>query len=550
MAADLMQSFVGRHIEKIVLGTAAAVLVAGAVLFVSPVGRKSHESVRTGLKTKIELIQSKKQDTKLDEILTPADKKSLGVAEEPPSTDQFKQGLALLPGTWPRNLNTHKELLTTTIVEVRKVKKPERIMTVEDVETAVGRGVTTEPKVPNALAQMTGKNVADIAWVGCVGRFDLTAQLDEYLKAKCDPEIILTRVDLQRRTMSPDGQWGDWEPVTQAIPAAVADKLPKKPANPKDKAVVFKWWTAEKDFQATIRRPSFYPLAAVDTSVESKTVADIAGTVTGVEQPRIPAPTTRPADGTEEGDAPPGPPPPGPPPPAKAPAAKPGGPSWAEGVLPEESPVAAPAKPAEAHVMATVWANDTSVKPGGVYQYRMRVAVFNPTYSQQGVGEDVRWLLELEGGWSEPSPKVRIPELVQFFFLGAFGDKANIELHRWIHGQWIVMPSLPSNIGAPVIYVKKDAKLKLPGGATGKEDETMSVDLSPGIVLVDMVRGFTYYPAGNKAPTKTNVLIYAGARGTLAVRTDWDDRAEAAKARAAHEGVAPPPATKAAAPSP
>jgi len=165
--------------------------------------------------------------------------------------------------------------------------------------------------------------------------------------------------------------------------------------------------------------------------------------------------------------------------------------------------------------------------------------VFNPAYSQPKVGEEVRWQLELEGGWSEPSPKVRIPGLVQFFFIGAFGDKANIELHRWIHGQWVVVPSLPSVIGAPVICIKKDAKLKIPGGASGKDEEVTTVDLSPGIVLVDMVRSFTYYPAGNKAATKTNVLVYTGPRGTLAQRTDWDDRVEAARARAAHEGSAP-----------
>jgi hypothetical protein len=555
MAADLTQSFLNKHIEKLVLAAAVAILVAAGVLFVGM--RSSRENLRTSLKTRIAAVEEQQKQTTLPDVLNPEEKKQL-LETAGATVQQFKEELEGLPPAWDvTRQHTQGAVKVEGPVAVTRnpPRKPDEILPVVDLRMAVGRGVTSDPTVAAAaVAKVPGKPLSDILWAGCVGKFDLTEQLAQYLKAdNTETEIIITKVELQRRARKADGQWADWENAAPVIPHAVADKLPKRPANAKDKVAVYNWYKGIREAQATIRRMPFYPLAAMDEG--SMRVSDAAGEAHGVEQPRVPtaAPTApaapaapaeapaTPAAGTET---------PPPPPPATT---TPGKPAWATDIPTEEKGPGAKARAEEAHVYATVWASDVAVKPGHAYQYRMRVSLFNPAYAQAEAEEALRWVLEFEGKWSDPTPEegVLIPELVQFFFVGSFGEKANLELQRWIHGQWVIVRSVPSNVGAPVVC-KRNAKLKVPGAS---DEVPEDVDLSPGfgsgrsVLLVDMVPNFTYYPEGNKTPTKVNVLVYTDAQGRLARRLDWTDRKEAAQARAAREGAlpkAPPAAGKAA----
>jgi hypothetical protein len=283
-----------------------------------------------------------------------------------------------------------------------------------------------------------------------------------------------------------------------------------------------------------VRRAPFFALVALD---EGATVAsDLGGEGREVPRVRVPAPAPKapPAESAPAaGETAPPPPPP-----------TPSGPVLPPGLSGIVTPVG-PAEPAvrrEApHVFATVWAHDLSVKPGGAYQYRMRVAVCNPAYGSPAVDEQVRWALDLDGQWSEPSATVHIKPLVEFYFVGSFGEKANLQLHRWIHGQWLVVASVPWSIGCPVVYVKRDARIVVPGAGGKQEEVTTTVDLSPGVLLVDMVRNFPYYPVGNRTPTRVSVLVYTDVQGRMQRRIDWEDRREAIEKRPAHEGAAPKP---------
>jgi hypothetical protein len=134
---------------------------------------------------------------------------------------------------------------------------------------------------------------------------------------------------------------------------------------------------------------------------------------------------------------------------------------------------------------------------------------------------------------------VTIPRLVHFYFVGTFGEQVNLELHRWVHGQWVIMRSVKCRVGAPVLYSRR-MPLKVPG-TTKTVDE--SVDLSPGVLLVDLVRSFPYAPPGLRT-IPTSVLIYADAQGTLGQRIDWEDEKEAVRARQNREQVAPTTAPK------
>jgi hypothetical protein len=89
-------------------------------------------------------------------------------------------------------------------------------------------------------------------------------------------------------------------------------------------------------------------------------------------------------------------------------------------------------------------------------------------------------------------------------------------------------------VGTPVICSKL-VPIKVPG--SGKE-VTETVDLSPGVLLVDMIRGFPYTPPGMR-PIPTNVLIFSDTQGNLGQRIDWEDQKEANQRRQEREAAAP-----------
>jgi hypothetical protein len=277
-------------------------------------------------------------------------------------------------------------------------------------------------------------------------------------------------------------------------------------------------------------------------------VQDIAGDVKGVEQPnlRAPAGAGAPARGAPAAAAPT---PEAAVPSRAAPAASAAPASWAWLLTEPMEPVGpTPTGPTVRgpievqYTYATVWAHDLSVRPGRTYQYRMRVAVFNPVYGHPDCGdEQAKWTPERVGEWSEPSVAVTIPRLVHFYFVGVFGDRATLELHRWIHGQWVIVRSVPCRVGTPILCSKL-VPIKVPG--SGKE-ATETVDLSPGALLVDMIRGFPYTPTGMKA-IPTNVMVFSDTQGNLGQRIDWEDQKEANARRQEREAAVPAvaPATK------
>ena len=523
MAVDLTQHFLGKHMEKAVLGLAVLVLVLAVLHFV--VLRQDQEGFRKDVAQSVERIKNRLQHPALETVLSPQQRAAMGIDQPQKTGEDFETRLTQLPPPLAAGKDMVEGLRiqqASTTEEKKPISPPERILPVEEVRMAVGRGVTGEAVASAVDKAEGGTPLFDIVWAGGVGRFDLTAQLEEYLKGNAEPqEIILTKVELQRRERKTDGTWSEWKAVPAAAPAEVLAKMPKTPADPRDKRTVGEWYLALKTEQADIRRMPFYALMASDA--EGQTVDAVAGPIGGVEQPSMlpPEPTQpKPVDVA----APPAPA-------ADSMPAKPSAasvPSWLEELRrPNEKPTtetAPSAEPQRTHVYATVWANDVSVEPGRTYQYQMRVAVFNPVYSKLEVkDEKARWALELTGDWSPPSQEVTIPPLVQFYFVGLFGDKVNLELHRWIHGQWVIVRSAPSQLGAPVVFTKTRQEFQVPGA---KETVREDVDLSPppNVLLVDVIRDFLYQPSGDNRPIRTNVLVFSDSQGRIAQRIEWEDR--------------------------
>jgi hypothetical protein len=546
MAADLTRTFAGKHFEKIILAAVLLIFAVSLARFVAM--RGSREKVRTEVETLVKGIQEKRKAPGLPDALTPEELAALGIGQPPLTEADFANGLNALPETYVAKVPADTKdkfvvealRIRVVIIDTRNPVAPE-VAEVTDLQVFKGRGTTAEV-VSAALFRLEGKlALSDIAWAGIVGQFDLTVQQDAYLKAEApDPNyILLSRMELQRRELKPDGTWSAWQDVRPALAAAVAAKWPKLPANPRDKAAAGAWYTACKTLQADIRRMPLPSLVARDK--EGQTADQVVGTVTGVEQPRPrvkeePAVAPAPAvpDSAAAAPAPAAPPPP------------------AAGMSPWEQHVVQPAErtatgSAEAtapkHATATLWAYDATVEPGKTYQYQMRVGVVSPIYSLVDVKDDqVRWSLEFLGPWSKPGPEVTIPGLVEFFFIGTSGERANVELHRWILGQWALQPSVSISFGAPIVYSKRQ-KLALPAAkGSAKESttaEAITVDMNPQAFAVDVIRNFPYLPEGGRQAIRTNVLVYTDAKGQLQRRIDWDDRNAARNAREVRKEVGP-----------
>jgi len=541
MATDLRKSWWGRHFEKVVVLATGLVFIASVVLWVAM--RESRVEKREVIRGLIQQIRGRDEDT-IEKVLSEEEQQQLGLTKLPLTVAEFERRLAQLPAEWPNRDFVWGIVKGETVIIIdHKVTPPKQILAVEEVETAVGRGVTSEA-VSHPMEKMAEQGLSDVAWVSCVGKFNLDLQLDEYLagmgKVKAQPPIIITRVEMSRRERKPDGTWSeDWEAVPVQGAKAAMDKLPRRPENNRDVRAVFAWARALWDMQQDVRRLPFVGLVARDS--EGKWILDIAGDIVGVEQPAPRSVPEAPAPAA-------GAPAPGAPPLSPAAPATPTGEEWWPTDLPAPAAptpgtppsLVGPVEPQ--YTYAKVWAHDLSVRPGRTYQYRMRISVFNPVYSKPSCAdEQAKWTPERVGEWSEPSVAVTIPRLVYFYFVGVSGDRANLELHRWIHGQWVIVRSVTCRVGTPVVCSKL-VPIKVPG--SGKE-VTETVDLSPGVLLVDIIRGIPYTPTGMKA-IPTNVMVFSDTQGNLGQRIDWEDKKEANQRRQEREAAAPAvvPATK------
>ena len=525
MATDLRESWLGRHFEKVVVLVAGLIFVASVVLWV--VWRDSRAEKREMIRRLIQEIHERQKAT-IEEVLPEEEQWRLGLKKAPMTVEEFERRLAQLPPEGPSNRDFVWPIRKGSIIEpiVEKVMPPQQILAVEEVQAAVGRGVTPEA-VRRPLERMAEQGFSDVAWVSCAGGFNLTLQIQQYADGKAEVQpIVVARVELSRCERKPDGTWSDWELVPVQGAKAVLDKLPRRPENSRDQRSVGLWIAGLDAMQQQVRRLPLVDLVAKDP--EGKTIAEVVGEVQGVERATWPTPAA-PSGVTApvlEGA----------PSPAAAASSTPAaaGPWWRTVTPPTPTAPTATAVPlpmVSQFVYATVWANDLSVRPGRTYQYRMRVAVVNPVYGHSGCeDEQAKWTPELVGEWSEPSAAVTIPRLVHFYFVGVFGDRATMELHRWIHGQWVIVRSVPYRVGTPVIC-SKPVLIKAPG--SGKE-VTETVDLSPGVLLVDMIRGFPYTPPGMR-PIPTNVLIFSDIEGNLGQRIDWEDQKEANQRRQQRE---------------
>jgi len=548
MAADLAQSFLGKHGEKVALGVAAFLFVLAVTWFIFL--RQPQTYLRREVARLVNDLQEKSQQAvTLQEAIDPEERTALGIGRKSPTVTDLREAVT---GQSPGYEVARK--FTSPLYEKKGPEDigpeehyaPDEIPPVEEVQVAVGYGVTDAPDVPDPQATLqTDKDTYhDIAWAGVVGKFDLTRQAEIIQKpylaegrtallSKQSP-ITITRVEVRRRQVKPDGTTTEWEAVTPAVPADAAAGLPAKPANDRDMEAIKKWYNGLIQAQARIRRRPFYNVLSLGAG---QTVQTLAGEVQDVAQPDLSrfAAEAEKASGpdreeaaaaTETGSETTSP---KPKPASREDARSP----WDTITKPKKRPAEKPAEttePAERkHVYATLWVNDAAVEPGKTYQYQMRTAILNPVWSLPNVRPaEKRWTLEFLGPWSDPTEPVTVPELVEFYFVGTFRENVNLELHKWAHGQWVIVPSTQNRLGAPVVYTKRRHRLTVPGTTQTVEK---NVEIAAGALLVDLIRRFPYQPKGANRPIHTDVLVYADEQGTLHRRIEWEDKNRAHRDR-------------------
>ena len=94
-----------------------------------------------------------------------------------------------------------------------------------------------------------------------------------------------------------------------------------------------------------------------------------------------------------------------------------------------------------------VWVHDDTPKPGKTYQYRIRIAVFNPIAGKdwfQSDQTDFKDQLVLWSDYSEPTDAVFIPKRTYVFPMGVVADKdapddiegVQVEVAKYYLGRW------------------------------------------------------------------------------------------------------------------
>lgn len=336
-----------------------------------------------------------------------------------------------------------------------------------------------------------GEQGYDIYSVTGQARIDLTAHLEAWKRwaaqvpdvQKALRSLYVTRVVVQRRELAADGNWTEWEtrPTVQ-VENVTGRALFVPPVQP-DIVAMSRDEAMEKDYierikkyqnnlaraQKDILRPPFYPLGgnqkwhspyswhkfAMDegnrTTVipvsgrESRTPAETGFTLPGIGEPLTPAPAPETKVNELETD----------------------------------------------RVDYTeFWFNEIQLierAAGKTFQYRVQLRYLNPyiTIAEPGQAEDAdRLTIEYQTQWSEPSTVVTLPKPVEFFFVGQIGSRANVDLYRWIHGQWYQVRSRTFEIGEDIRY-QADIDLSIPT-ARGHVTTRKKVVFDTGAGIVDL----------------------------------------------------------------
>jgi hypothetical protein len=357
---------------------------------------------------------------------------------------------------------------------------------------------------------------ADILYVSGQARVDLQQQTLWSQKDALGLTInqtLLTGYQVERAQLNADGTWGPWQarPTVryetvkgQPLFKMVKEGDPKKlDADVKERKLyidaVIRLKTDFVKNQEQILHPLFFELAGKDWIPPYETL--------GVQaEAERPAESSAPSETPDEGGV---------------------SPTGEVAPASEIAPSSNPSRTAgpKARQTADLWFTDElSVKDvGKTYQYRVRVLFFNPIFGADlaASNPNERYVIEVPGEWSEASAAITLAPIVRFYFVGRFGDKANIELHRWIYGRWHRTKGA-FDVGDP-ISIERSEDIKIPGK---QGDITLpnreKVQYDAGATVVDIMSSAIRFSG---SINQTDKLVYLKhLTNTLAARLVFLDK--------------------------
>ncbi|MCH2142910.1 MAG: hypothetical protein MK077_07940 [Phycisphaerales bacterium] len=194
-----------------------------------------------------------------------------------------------------------------------------------------------------------------------------------------------------------------------------------------------------------------------------------------------------------------------------------------------------------------VWAHDVTAEPGQVYDYRIGVRIFNPTFARRmSMPEQQRHLAEqltLASDFSDWSQPIRVDRPTRFFVSSAAGSRADakggalghgmarLELYRFYDGVWhqgdqVVQPGDP--IGTTQIIkatMQEEDGLEQGGDDSDEQDADQEVSFATGWYIIDILNDpFSVADPLTNRPGAMLLIGGMGGDGIAQVRTVEADR--------------------------
>ena len=162
------------------------------------------------------------------------------------------------------------------------------------------------------------------------------------------------------------------------------------------------------------------------------------------------------------------------------------------------------------------WAHDDTTKPGQEYKYRIRVGVFNPVAGRNWVAEDQNSLknqIILWSNFSDVNEVVEIPQRLHFFATDmreirrSSGVDCTVEVMvaKYTLGNWLSQTFSVKN--GEVIGTVVETSTNLRAQQAGIESET--IDFSTGAVMIDTEKVNDWSGAGVLRPREYSELLYS-----------------------------------------